>query len=361
MSRSASPIQEQQVLPGRRHSFSMTQMAESGPLGVVVPPRRKMVRFAAMQPLLNELALMFDLDYEIRGVRLGDLVEQAFARVDEDTLEDWGTPGSTREFKVTRQGNLDFYYAPHLFPDMDAVLKLGHKLQFHLLPREIPAEAPLSVSAVLESYCHLSGDLFGWQMLADGRLLVWIVDISGHGVRAGLASAVLRVLVDNLRQRGQVASLTRELNETFNGCLREDRNNMYATGFFMAVDPDGTAAYTLAGHPPVLLRRADGSVDELSGGGLPLGMFHDSEYEARELQLDAGDMLLLYTDGVLESTDTAGDCFGGERLRKVLASSGPTPAELSSSLFRAISRHQNMDELEDDITFVCLRMEGRRP
>ncbi|ANM29851.1 hypothetical protein ABI59_10075 [Acidobacteria bacterium Mor1] len=313
-----------------------------------------------MQPLLNELALMFDLDHEIRGVRLGELVEKAFARVDEDTLEDWGTPGSSREFKVTRQGNLDFYYAPHLFPDMDAVLKLGHKLQFHLLPREIPAEAPLSVSAVLESYCHLSGDLFGWQVLADGRLLVWIVDISGHGVRAGLASAVLRVLVDNLRQRGKVASLTRELNETFNGCLREDRNNMYATGFFMAVEQDGTAAYTLAGHPPVLLRRADGTVDELSGGGLPIGMFPDSEYDVRKLQLAPGDTLLLYTDGVLESTNKEGRAFGLERLRDVLASSGATPADVSGSLFREISRHQNMDELEDDLTFVCLRMEPQR-
>ena len=81
---------------------------------------------------------------------------------------------------------LDFYYRPHLFPEMDPALRLGHRLQFDLLPRHLPEGSPLRIAAVLESYCHLSGDLLGWRLEED-ELFLWIADVSGHGVRAGLA------------------------------------------------------------------------------------------------------------------------------------------------------------------------------
>jgi sigma-B regulation protein RsbU (phosphoserine phosphatase) len=309
-----------------------------------------------MQRLLDDFATLFDLDRRVRGIRLGDLVERAIDDLEQRSAPNWGTPGATHLYESERGKPFDFYYAPHLFPEMELSLRLAHKLQFYMLPREVPPDAPISIAAVLESYCHLSGDLFGWEMLADGRFLIWIVDLAGHGVQAGLSSAVLKVLIDNLRQRGRVGSLATELNDTFIDCLREDRGNLFATGFFMAMSGDGTACYTSTGHPPVLLRRGDGRIDELSSNGLPIGMFPDRRYTASETRLEPGDTMLLYTDGLVETTNEDGESFGIERLRGFLRSEAETPRSLTDSLYRNIAEHQDMEKLDDDVTFVAARV-----
>ena len=309
-----------------------------------------------MKILLDDFARSFDLDHRVHGTRLGDLVEGAIERLESRNLPEWGASGPT-DHRETRHGqSFDFYYTPHLFPGMELHLRLAHELQFCMLPREVPTPAPLSIAAVLESYCHLSGDLFGWEMLADGRFLIWIFDISGHGVRAGIASAVLKLLVENLRQRGQVGSLMTELNDIFVGCLRKDPGNLYATAFFMALSDDGSACYTSAGHPPVLLRREDGQIDELPSTGMPIGMFPDRQYTATEVQLKPADTMLLYTDGLVETTNQKGEFFGIERLRRHLSAEIDNPRSLTDSLYRSISEYQDMDTLNDDVTFVAVSM-----
>jgi sigma-B regulation protein RsbU (phosphoserine phosphatase) len=311
-----------------------------------------------MRSLLNEFATLFDLDKDVRGVRLGTLVERAIDTLEEQNLPDWGSPGEAHRFDSVSGGSLDFYYSPHLFPDMDPSLKLGHKLQFYMLPREVPQGAPVSLAAVLESYCHLSGDMFGWEMLADKRFLIWIVDMAGHGVEAGIASALLKILIDNLRQRGEVGSLVKELNDTFIGCLREDRGSLYSTGFFMVLSSDGAVRYTSAGHPPVLVRRANGDLEELASNGIPVGMFPDSEYVAEEMRLFPNDTLLLYTDGVVETTNRESEFFGLDRLRSHLKESTDEPKSLTDTLYRKIAGYQDMAKLDDDVTFVAARMDG---
>ncbi len=309
-----------------------------------------------MKRLLEEFAAVFDLDHTVRGVRLGELIARTIDELDVDSMPDWGAPGPADRHESVGGHSHDFHYTPHLFPGMEPSLRLAHKLQFHMLPRDVPSAAPMSIAAVLESYCHLSGDLFGWEMLADGRFLIWIVDLAGHGVRSGIASAVLKVLVDNLRQRGRVGPMVTELNETFVGCLREDKGNLFATGFFMALASDGSACYTSAGHPPVLLRRGDGRIEELSSVGLPIGMFPDRRYEAGAIRLDPGDTLLLYTDGVVESTNKTGECFGVDRLRRHLASEIDEPRSLTDSIYRDLAEYQDMAKLDDDVTFVAAKV-----
>ncbi len=311
-----------------------------------------------MKRLLDAFSTLFDLDHRVRGTALGDLVASAVNDLEQRPLPDWGSPGP-REFVSVGSDSFDFYYAPHLLPKMDLDLRLAHKLQFHMLPLEVPADAPLSLAAVLESYCHLSGDLFGWEMLADGKFLIWIVDLSGHGTRAGLASAMLKVLIDNLRQRSLVGSMVTELNESFISCLQEDRGSLFATGFFMAVAPDGTACYTSAGHPPVMLRKHDGRLVELPSNGVPIGMFPGRRYMALKALIEPGDTLLLHTDGVVETTNKSGEQFSLDRLRDFMRTRHDSPRSLTQSLFRAISDYQDMDKLDDDVTFVAGRMGGQ--
>ena len=157
-----------------------------------------------MKRLLDDLAARFDLEQQVRGLRLGELIERADVDLDTSPLQDWGTPGPPDDVASVSRGLVDLHYVPHLFPEMDLKLRLAHRLQYHLLPTEVPADAPLSIAAVLESYCHLSGDLFSWDMLPDGNFLIWIVDVAGHGLETGLASAVLKVIIDSLRDQGRV-------------------------------------------------------------------------------------------------------------------------------------------------------------
>ncbi len=310
-----------------------------------------------MQRLLEAFAAQFDLDRRVRGTRLGDLVVRSIGEIEDRALPDWGSPGPAEHWDVESDRALHFYYSPHLFPGMSVNLRLAHKLQFHMLPREVPAGAPLSIAAVLESYCHLSGDLFGWEMLDDGRFLIWIVDLSGHGVRSGLSSAVLRLLIGNLRERERererVGSLVAELNDTFVGCLRDDKSNLFATGFFLTLSDDGTACYSSAGHPPMLLRRQEGRIERLPATGLPLGMFGEREFPAHELRIEPGDALLLYTDGLVETVNRDGESFGLERLVELLEPELPTPRAFAHTLYEAIAGFQDMDQLEDDVTFVA--------
>ena len=284
-----------------------------------------------MKRLLDEFATMFNLDYRVQGTRLGELVERAINQLEQRPLPDWGSSGPAHRFEVEHARSLDFYYTPHLFPEMSLPLRLAHKLQFYMLPREVPPDAPMSITTVLESYCHLSGDLFGWELLADGRFLIWIVDLAGHGVKVGLSSAILKVLIDNLRQRERVSSMVTELNETFTGCLRLDNSNLHATGFFMALSSDGSADYTSAGHQPVLLRRNDARIEELSSNGLPIGMFPGQSYTATRVRLGGGDTMLLYTDGLVESINEKGEHFGLARLHEHLRAEYDSPQSLAHS------------------------------
>lgn len=309
---------------------------------------------------MDEFAKLFDLDRGVGGIPLGDLVARAIGELEVQKLPDWGSPGAADHYESASGRSLDFYYAPHLFPEMDLSLRLAHKLQYYMLPREVPHAAPVSIAAVLESYCHLSGDLFGWQMLDDGSFLIWIFDLAGHGVRAGIASAVLKVIICNIRKRRRVGSLAMELNDTFVGCLRESSSNLFATGFFIALSGDGSVCYTSAGHPPMLLRRDDGRIEELPSNGLPIGMFPDRRYTATGLRLEPGDTLLLYTDGLIETTNEKGELFGMERLHRHLQSEFDTLRSLTDSLYRTISEFQDMDRLNDDVTFVAARVDRTR-
>jgi len=307
-----------------------------------------------MKRLLTDFAELFDLDYRIRGVRVGELVERTVADLDEHPQPDWGTPGSASEVASKGGRFVKFYYIPHLFPGMELKLRLAHKLQFQLLPRDVPQGAPLAVAAVLESYCHLSGDLFGWEMLPDDKFLIWIVDLAGHGVQAGLASAMLKVIIDNLGERDRVSSLVAELNAALNRCARSE--SLFATGFFLVMESDGNASYTSAGHPAVLVRRRDGDLGELSSNSGPIGLLPDQRYVAEQVRLSPGETLLFYTDGLLEAFDSDGQEFGIERVRRLLGKAPDVPEEITGALYGAVASHQDMAKLDDDITFLAARV-----
>jgi sigma-B regulation protein RsbU (phosphoserine phosphatase) len=306
-----------------------------------------------MRRLLEDFDDLFDLTYLVGDKPLGQFLERAVSGLDQPS-QNWGTEGQ-REEVISQKGRFaSFYYRPHLFPGMDLKLRLAHELQFRLLPQELPVGSPVSIAAVLESYCHLSGDLFGWEMLRDGKLLIWIADMAGHGVRAGLSSAVLRVLIGNLPQCNQLSLFVSKLNRVFHDCIRPKHNSLYATVFVMTLDRNGQAVYCSAGHPPILVRRTDGEIEELASLDRPVGLFADTSYRSRKLRFDTGDRFLLYTDGLVEATGWDGEPFGSQRLRELLVENTAGPQELTEAVYQEITSRQDIDKLEDDVTFLAV-------
>jgi sigma-B regulation protein RsbU (phosphoserine phosphatase) len=307
-----------------------------------------------MRRLLEDFDALFDLTYRVGNASLGELLEGTVSGL-EQPRQNWGTAGR-REDVFSETGRfVSFYYRPHLFPGMDPKLRLAHELQYRLLPRELPPGSPVSIAAVLESYCHLSGDLFGWEMLRDGKLMIWIADMAGHGVRAGLASAMLRALVGNLRQRSQLGLFVSELNRVLHDCIRPEHDSLFATVFVMTLDRNGHGVYCSAAHPPVLLRRAEGGIEELAALDRPIGLFADTNYRSQEFQLENGACALLYTDGLVEATGWDNEPFGLQRLRGLLGDSAGGPRELTEAIYHEITRRQDIDKLDDDVTFLAVK------
>jgi serine phosphatase RsbU (regulator of sigma subunit) len=245
-----------------------------------------------------------------------------------------------------------FFYRPHLMESMDVALEKAHILQYALLPRQLPAHAPCRLSAVLESYCHLSGDLFGWHETPDGGLMLWLVDMSGHGAPAGVLSAHLKILIDDAQHIDDPAALATELNTRMYESLRSGNDVPYATGVFLRLHEKRLRA-VVAAHPPMLLRR-HGELQHIASSGRPLGVFSDSSYSASEIPVDDGDLLLLYTDGILEAGNAAGEEFGLARLERAFREGPGNAADASRHIYDAVSAYQDMNYIDDDVTFLTI-------
>jgi sigma-B regulation protein RsbU (phosphoserine phosphatase) len=131
--------------------------------------------------------------------------------------------------------------------------------------------------------------------------------------------------------------------------------NRFVTFFFGILDPDGNCTYVNAGHnPPILLGR-DGSMRELTVGGMVLGLFAGAEYEAETFKLKPDDHLVLFTDGVVEARNTAGEEFGQERLESLLQTNAQaTSPEILARLQEAVLSFSANAPQHDDITLMVL-------
>jgi sigma-B regulation protein RsbU (phosphoserine phosphatase) len=315
---------------------------------------------STVDDLLHLLSESFLLDERIAGNRLGDLLAETIRDAGRRPLPDLGQAGDRRTVRRDVEEPLTFLYRPHLFPDMDEALKLGHAVQYHLLPRGLPPDTPVDAAAVLESYCHLSGDLFGWRSESDGNLTLWLLDVSGHGVRSGFAAVVMKLLLAEMDPGLPLTEIPRQLEKRFEAARNPDDSMfLYATGAFIRVADDGGIDYVSAGHPPLLLCRKDGSVESLAATGMPIALIPGELWEGGTTRLATGDSLLLYSDGLIELRDDAGEEFGVDRVADVLRPGGPAP-EIADNLLRAIEDFHDLERLDDDLSLIVLQRRTHR-
>ena len=201
---------------------------------------------------------------------------------------------------------------------------------------------------------HLPGDFFTAHSQGE-QLMFALGDISGKGLAAGMWTTHLVGLTNSY------AALTSDLKKVVAG-VNHDLCGMpltmsLASLFLARLDPGtGILEYCSAGHPPALLLRANGDLESLSEGGLLLGVTSDAVYYSAKVQLGPDDILLVYSDGIIESLNEAGDEFGYARLREHLRLAHSQSADaILFSVLGAVQDFAGTRPLMDDMTLAVVR------
>jgi len=235
---------------------------------------------------------------------------------------------------------------------MDREMSRAHAIQSHLLPRRAPLYPSLDCAAAALSSEPVGGDYYDF-VKAPGRVLTLAVgDAAGKGVPAALMGVWAQACFRNEARRGAgpgqvLTALNREL-------VSMDQPEAFVALACMRIEvQQARLFYANAGLTPPLLRRADGTVQELSESGVLLGVTPDAQYGDIQIDLEAGDTLVLYTDGLTEAR-RGDELFGAQRLVAALeACASRKASEIVRSLLEAVQEFT--DQPLDDLTVVCLK------
>ena len=242
---------------------------------------------------------------------------------------------------------------------MQRELQTARQTQERFLPREIPTIDGFDLWGINLSSAEVSGDYYDViDTGPEGPLVLAIADVAGKGlpaallmsnVQAGLHSHLLQDRFDLVRT---VRNLNRLVHENVDP-------GVFVTMFLAEIDKPGrTCRYIRAGHDEPILIKADGSAVRLEKGSLFLGVLPDLTYEAVIFQLEPGDLLCLYTDGVTEAFSDTGEQFGVERMIGVLRARRHEAASvIGAALLSAVEDFSGLDRQADDLTLVLLRLQ----
>lgn len=241
-------------------------------------------------------------------------------------------------------------------------LELAREIQSWLLPAEPPRLAGVDVAFATRPANTVGGDFYDVlpRQAPDGggpRLLLAVADVAGKSVPAALLMATFAASFRALASAGAgLADLVGGLNAST--CARSQGGRRFVTAFVAEYDPRARRLlYVGAGHNPPLLRRRAGRLERLTEGGIPLGIQGGVAYEAVEATLEAGDLLVVYTDGVIDAVDEQGRRFGEERLQaQVSAAGGAEAAAVLKRLREVLTTYTGPARQNDDITWLLLRV-----
>jgi sigma-B regulation protein RsbU (phosphoserine phosphatase) len=257
---------------------------------------------------------------------------------------------------------------------MEENLRTAREIQLTMLPQQYPVfpkGVPLEQSAFqfvhrYEPAESVSGDFFSLTAISDTEVGVFICDVTGHGVRAALVTAMIRALAEELKPAARdPGDFLRKLNFDLCSILKNTGSPMLTTAFYAVADcQTGRLRFANAGHPkPLLVRRALGLVEPLAnstGRGQPaLGLFEDPPYQATEITLAPGDFLMLFTDGLYEVQGQNEELYSQERLMLDVKNfiSHP-PGILFDELLQVIRSFAVNGVFDDDVCLVGMDYVG---
>ena len=243
--------------------------------------------------------------------------------------------------------------------ELITALKLAEEVQRTLLPAAPPRVPGLDLAGA-SIYCNeTGGDYYDYVFLPAGRLGIVVADVSGHGIDAALFMASARAfLLSGTQDFKSPSLLARDVN-------RHVTRDSAATGrfmsmFFLEIDPAAkTLRWVRAGHEPaVVYNRAGAGFHELGGEGMAMGVIDDAEYRDYTRQgWEPGSVVVIGTDGITETRNTAGELFGSERVREIIRANAAAPAAaIQAAVIQAVHAFRGEAPQEDDVTLVVVKL-----
>ena len=242
------------------------------------------------------------------------------------------------------------------FAGVQRELERARQIQFSLLPREVPRPATLDVAVRYVPMTTVAGDIYDFIRIGPSSLGILVADVMGHGIPAALVASMVKLAfsVQSAHARNP-ASVLAAMNRILCGQL--DRS--YVTAVYAVVDTERQlVTLANAGHPPALVaRRGDDAVRYVNERGLLLGFDADAQYtNAQVASFVAGDRLLLYTDGMTEALNAAGEFVDVERVARWLSANQPATAERFAEIaLDELTGWTGRDRFDDDVTFVVVQ------
>jgi len=245
---------------------------------------------------------------------------------------------------------------------MESELNIGREIQMGMLPLEFPPfpdRKEIDIQALLKPAREVGGDFYDFFFIDENKLCFCVGDVSGKGVPAALFMAVTKTLIKSRATDDfSTASIITHINDE----LSEDNtSSMFVTIFICILDTQsGELKCTNAGHNPPFIKRSDGSLtklDELHGP--VVGAIYGMTYKEKNVKLNAGDIVFLFTDGVTESMNENGQLYSDERLNTLLErTSASSLNSLLEEITNDISEFEGEAEQADDITLLAVSFNG---
>ena len=235
------------------------------------------------------------------------------------------------------------------------------EIQQSFLPRTFPPfpedSDKVDIYASMDAAKDVGGDFYDFFRIDDDHIALVIADVCGKGIPAALFMAVSRTIIHSKGMQG--VSAAECMTESNLLLANSSVKYMFVTVFYAILNTkSGLVTYSNAGHNPPHILRADGTIEQLPmDGRFMVGVFPEEEYADTTLQLEHGDVLVMYTDGVTEATDSDGMMFGSERLDSILRSqeSGVRSQEIVEAVKAGVADFVKDAEQSDDITMLVVK------
>jgi serine phosphatase RsbU (regulator of sigma subunit)/pSer/pThr/pTyr-binding forkhead associated (FHA) protein len=240
---------------------------------------------------------------------------------------------------------------------MEEELQLARTIQQSLLPGKLPSEGWLRASGSSVASHEVGGDYFDVTPVNEHCWCAVVADVSGKGVSSALLASLLQgALITASEHPDAMGHRMERLNRFL---MDRTGGEKYATVFYCLLELDGRLSYVNAAHCPPMVVRAGGELSTLEATGTPVGLMETAEFAVAEERLAPGDKVVIYTDGVTEAQNSAGEFFGRRRLREIVTARAADPCQaLHDAIQQAVTEFTEGAAQSDDITLVVLEFGG---
>jgi sigma-B regulation protein RsbU (phosphoserine phosphatase) len=240
---------------------------------------------------------------------------------------------------------------------IETELETARQIQTSILPARVPQFESLNIAVSYHPMTAVAGDFYQFVRPDDHHLGILVADVCGHGVPAALISSMIKVAMNSV---AGCANDPAQVLGGLNRILSHEAPGQFASAAYLWIDSEKhTARYSAAGHPPLLCwRHAKGEIQRVESNGLLFGINSDSKYPVCTMPAESSDRLLLYTDGVTEPENSAGEAFGERQLERVVRKNRLQPAsELSWQLLSELEKWRTPAVTQqDDITLIVVEV-----